>query len=170
MAISPTEEGGVPTKASKVTLREVTKDNWRAVIELRVVPGQEGSVSPNSASLCEAHYSEDAWVRAIYADETPVGFLMMSIWPPESWYSVWRFMIDARYQRLGFGRLAIRLAISHVRENYPDANLIRLMATGPEGSDKVSSENAPYNFYLGLGFKGIGPIGDDGQIEMGVGL
>ncbi|KAK3181807.1 hypothetical protein K4F52_006874 [Lecanicillium sp. MT-2017a] len=166
---TPTADAAI-TRASKVTLRIITKDNWRAVIDLQVAPGQEANVSANARSLCEAHYSEDAWFRAIYADETPVGFLMMSIWPPEPWYCIWRFMIDARYQRLGFGRQAVKLAIAHVRENHPDAKLIRLMATGPKGTEKVSPENAPYNFYLGLGFKDIEPIDERGQIEMGLEL
>ena len=72
-------------------------------------------------SMLEAHYSEDAWMRAVYADETLVGFLMMAIWPPTDGYYIWRFMIDQRYQKLGFGRTVVGMAIQHVKNNYPQA-------------------------------------------------
>ncbi|KAL6850771.1 hypothetical protein ACO1O0_007897 [Amphichorda felina] len=164
------------TKASTVTLRVIDKDNWRAVASLTMLEGQEGNVSPNVSSLCESHYSEDAWVRAIYADETPVGFLMMSIWDPEEWYSIWRFMIDHRYQRLGFGRTAVRLAIEHIRQNHPQGKIIRLMSTGPNGKKDipgkkdVPAEHSPYNFYSSLGFRDMTGEEENGQYEMSLDL
>ncbi|KAJ3485395.1 hypothetical protein NLG97_g6824 [Lecanicillium saksenae] len=166
----------IPTASSKVSLREVTKDNWRAVIDLDMLDAQRGNVSSNARSLCESHYAEDAWVRAIYADETPVGFLMMSIWDPEEWYSIWRFMIDHRYQGLGYGATAMRLAIEHVRTNHPAAKLIRLMSASPEGKSerdhkpKVDAKHSPYKFYYKLGFRDIEPIDEYGEIEMGLDL
>ena len=71
----------------------------------------------NPMSMLEAHYSEDAWMRAVYADETLVGFLMMAIWPPTDGYYIWRFMIDQRYQKLGFGRTVVGMAIQHIGYN-----------------------------------------------------
>lgn len=167
MTASNTDTSPV-SKSSTVTLREITKDNWRAVIDLKVAEGQEGNVSPNVKSLCESHYSEDAWVRAIYADETAVGFLMMSIWPPEPWYCIWRFMIDERYQKLGFGRQSILLAKKYIQETYPEARLLRLLSTGPEGKKDVPKEHSPYNFYYSLGFREIEPMEPNGQVDMGM--
>lgn len=158
------------TKDSTVTLREINKNNWRAVIELSVLEGQQGNVSPNVKPLCEAHYSEDAWVRDIYADETPVGFLMMSIWDRDEWYAIWRFMIDHRYQRLGFGKASVKLAIEHVRKNHPHGKLMRLMSTGPEGKSNVPAEHSPYNFYASLGFTKTTGEDENGQFEMGLDL
>jgi diamine N-acetyltransferase len=162
------------TKSSTVTLRVIDKENWRAITQLEVLEEQQGNVSSNAMSLCESHYSEDAWVRAIYADETPVGFLMMSIWDPEKWYYIWRFMIDHRYQRLGFGSAAVKLAIRHVRESHPQAEMIGLMATSPNGKKNVVGkkdvppEHSPYNFYASLGWKDIKDVDENGQIEMGL--
>ncbi|KAF9159182.1 hypothetical protein DFQ26_006844 [Actinomortierella ambigua] len=159
------------TKDSTVTLREITRDNWRAITELTVHEGQQGNVTSNVHSLCESHYAEDAWVRAVYADETPVGFLMMSIWDPESWYAIWRFMIDQRYQGFGYGRRAIQLAIAHLREHHPQAKLLRLMSTGPEGKKgKVEPKDSPYQFYSALGWKDMSDVDEDGEIEMGLDL
>lgn len=159
-----------PSKASTVTLREITKDDWRAITQLAPFPSQSANVSTNAMSLVEAHYSFDAWFRAIYADETPVGFLMMSIWDPEDWYCIWRFMIDARYQKMGFGRQAILLAIEHVKTNHPQAKLLRLMSASPDGKKGTLPEDSPYKLYASLGFKDIAEIDERGEIEMGMDL
>ncbi|KAJ2975566.1 hypothetical protein NQ176_g5449 [Zarea fungicola] len=174
MAAEQKTELPAPDSKSKISLRDISKDNWRAVIDLDLLDGQRGNVSSNARSLCEAHYSDDAWVRAVYADETPIGFLMMSIWDPEEWYAIWRFMIDHRYQGLGFGSQAMQLAIAHVRANHPGAKLIRLMSASPEGKDwrdgkpGVEAKYSPYKFYHKLGFRDIEPIDEYGEIEMGL--
>ncbi|KAF9955549.1 hypothetical protein BGZ70_010188 [Mortierella alpina] len=164
--LSETTPLAPPTRDSTITLREITKENWRAITDLRVAASQTTIVASNLKSLCESHYSEDAWARGIYADETPVGFLMMSLWEPEDWYAVWRFMIDEKYQGLGYGRKSMLLAIAHVKETYADAKQIRLMSIGPEGRKDVSAKDSPYNFYLGLGFKPEGEFTEDGEKDM----
>lgn len=175
-ATSEAAEPPGPTARSKITIREITKDNWRVVVDLDMLEAQRGNVSSNARSLCESHYSEDAWVRAVYADETPVGFLMMSIWDRDEWYSIWRFMIDHRYQSLGYGAKAMRLAIEHVRTNHAGAKLIRLISASPEGKPqhdgkpRVDAKYSPYKFYYKLGFRDIEPINGHGEIEMGLDL
>ncbi|KAF9959840.1 hypothetical protein BGZ72_008614 [Mortierella alpina] len=155
-----------PTRDSTVTLREITKENWRAITDLKVAPSQEQILATNLKSLCESHYAEDAWIRGVYADETPVGLLLMSLWTPDDWYAVWRFMIDEKYQGLGYGRRTIQLAIAHVKETYPDAKQIRLNSVGPEGRKDVAAKDSPYNFYAGLGFKPVGEYDEDGETDM----
>ncbi len=61
-----------------VSLREVTKDTVRTIIRLKVAPAQEHFVASNAFSIAEAHFSDIAWFRAIYAGETPVGFIMLA--------------------------------------------------------------------------------------------
>ena len=52
----------------------------RDVLKLKVTEAQNQFVAPNTVSIAQAHfYPEKAWFRAIYADETAVGFLMISI-------------------------------------------------------------------------------------------
>ena len=67
-------------KTSVVTLREITKSTVRTVSLLDVAPGQEGLVAPNAFSIAQAHFHPEAWFRAIYADETPIGFAMLEDW------------------------------------------------------------------------------------------
>ena len=67
------------TPDSAVSLREVTRENLKAVLHLKVDPSQEHLVADNATSIAQAHfYPEIAWFRAIYADETPVGIMLLS--------------------------------------------------------------------------------------------
>ena len=155
---------------STITLREITEDNWRATANLRVSPAQEGNLAHNPMSMLEAHYSEDAWMRAVYADETLVGFLMMAIWPPTDGYYIWRFMIDQQYQKLGFGRTVVGMAIRHVKDNYPQAKRLGVMSTPKEGKGKVEAQHSPYEFYVKLGFRQTEEPDEDGEVMMMIDL
>ena len=66
-------------KNSIVTLREVTRENFREILKLEVASSQKKFVAPNAYSIAQAYFEREiAWFRAIYADETLVGFLMHS--------------------------------------------------------------------------------------------
>ncbi|MFV1962630.1 MAG: GNAT family N-acetyltransferase, partial [Acidimicrobiia bacterium] len=47
-------------------------------------------------------------------DNTPVGFVMLDDDEHTQRYFLWRFMIDERYQRMGFGRSAMNLIHEYV--------------------------------------------------------
>ncbi|MEO0588675.1 MAG: GNAT family N-acetyltransferase, partial [Planctomycetota bacterium] len=104
-----------------VTLRPVTPDNVYAVVCLKVGPDQQGTVATNSNSLAEAYvYGDRAWPRAIYAGDTPVGFLMLDLVGPDhpeaedgrASYFLWRLMVDAEHQGRGYGTAALRLVVA----------------------------------------------------------
>lgn len=137
---------------SSITLRPVTKENGRDVIKLKVAPEQEQFVAPNAVSLAQAHLEKAAWYRAIYADETPVGFMMLYDDPVEPEYFLWRLMIDQRYQGMGFGRQAIKLLIDYVKMR-PGATELKVSHGEGEGS--------PAPFYASLGFEYTGDKIDD---------
>ncbi len=67
------------TGDTAVSLREITRKTVWSVVDLKVAPEQERFVAPNTDSLLEALFAPEAWFRAIYAGETPVGFLMVSV-------------------------------------------------------------------------------------------
>ena len=103
----------------RVTLREITHENFASILDLKV-SDQQKSVYPrsNAYSIVEAHYPPDedpVWLRAIYADETPVGFLMTSEDPKQGDYFLWRLMIDERFQGKGYGQKAVRLLIERIK-------------------------------------------------------
>ena len=83
-----------------VHFREVTRDNLREVLHLKVAPEQERFVASNAVSIAQAYfYRDQAWFRALYAGDTPVGFLMLDDEPAKPRYTLWRFMIDTRHHR-----------------------------------------------------------------------
>ena len=148
MADSPEEQ----SPRSTVTLREIDGDTVRTICNLSVRPDQQKFVAPNAVSIAQAHFSKHAWFRAVYADDTPVGFLMLEDRPEKPEYYLWRFMIDARYQRMGFGRRAMELVIEHVRTR-PNATEFITSA--------VQADGGPQPFYESLGFEATGEYEDD---------
>lgn len=139
---------------STVSLREITEETLRPILRLKVTPQQEKFVASNAVSIAQAYFHRDnAWFRAIYADETPVGFLMLDDRPSEASYFLWRFMIDARYQKFGFGRRAIELLIEHVKTR-PNAKELGVSCV-PEG------DGSPCPFYEKLGFVYTGEKDED---------
>ena len=71
----------MPTPQSQVTLKEITADTVRTICNLSVREDQKKFVAPNAVSIAQAYFSEYAWFRAIYADETPIGFVMLEEQP-----------------------------------------------------------------------------------------
>ena len=113
----------IPTSAeAKVSLREISASTVRAVTDLRVAPEQEGYVASNAVSIAQAYFHrEEAWFRSIHAEDLLIGFVMLRdatlLTPPPvpAQLSLWRFMIDRRYQGVGFGRKALELVVEHAR-------------------------------------------------------
>jgi diamine N-acetyltransferase len=137
----------VPCINADITLREVTRDTVWVVCSLHVSKEQEQFVAPNAFSIAQAYFSREAWFRAIYADETPVGFVMLKQVPEMGSYYLWRFMIDEGYQKMGYGRRALQLVIEHVR-SMPLTNELTLSYHKGDGS--------PQPFYEKLGFRDTG--------------
>lgn len=140
----------------QVSLREVTKDNINAVLRLQVHKNQEQFVANNAWSIAQGTYSELSWFRAIYADDDPVGFVMLELNPAKDEYWVWRFMIDAQHQGKGYGRNALQLIIEFVR-NKTQAKELHLSYVPADGSAGP--------FYERLGFVETGKV-EEGENVM----
>jgi diamine N-acetyltransferase len=131
-----------------ITLREITQENFKDIIALKVTDEQEKFVTSNAVSLAQAHfYPEVAWFRAIYADETPVGFVMLEDDPINASYFLWRFMIDARFQKCGFGQRALELLIEHVKTP-PGAKTLLTSCVPGEGSPGIFYEKQGFVYTL----------------------
>ena len=146
---------GPMAQASDVQLREIDAKTLHPILKLKVKSGQEHFVAPNSVSISEAHFSDAAWFRGIYAGDEPVGFVMLALDPAKPEFDIWRFMIDARYQGKGYGHRAMELIIEHMKSE--GAKEIFLGVVPGEGSAQP--------FYAKLGFEPTGEI-DDGEIIM----
>lgn len=141
-----------------VTLQDITKENLIQILELKVAVAQEKFVATNAISIAQAHfYPEVAWFRAIYADDQPIGFVMLEDDPLKASYCLWRFMIDIQYQQHGFGRRALELVFEYVKTR-PGAKAIMTSCMPGEGS--------PGAFYEKMGFTYTGETDEDGELMM----
>lgn len=111
-------------------LKPVTKHNYMTVVDLKVLPHQEGFVAPNWLSLLEANYESDKYPFAVYDKGDVVGFLMCSYYPADKAYPVdswWleRFMIDKEAQGKGLGKQALALFLKGYKP-HEDVDELRL--------------------------------------------
>ena len=82
-----------------VELREITKDNLEEVLALSIYEHQENYVSSTAYSLAQAYaYRDTAFPFAVYADNTIVGFIMLGYYEARNQYTLWKFLIDKKYQ------------------------------------------------------------------------
>ncbi|MGF1524474.1 MAG: GNAT family N-acetyltransferase [Leptolyngbyaceae cyanobacterium] len=141
-----------------VTLREITADTVHQITDLTVKQDQKHFVASNAVSLAQALFHEEAWYRAIYEDESPAGFVMLydetlrTDPPAEPKISLWRFMVDAQFQRRGIGKAALELVIDYVRSRGVFTSLTTSYVPGPGCAEA---------FYRGHGFCPNGEMDED---------
>jgi diamine N-acetyltransferase len=140
-----------------VSLRPLSESNREAAEALRVAPGQEGFVSSVAASLREAAEHPDAhalyWV--VYADDAPVGFVMIAdevSGPDYIPHYLWKLLVDERHQRQGYGTATLDLVVAYFRGR-PGVEALTTSAGQGDGS--------PIAFYERYGFARTGETHGD---------
>ena len=117
--------------ALMISLRQITKENIDEVMSLRVNDEQKTFVSTNSESLAQAYvYRETAWPFAVYEDDTLVGFIMMGYYDAKQYYTLWKFMIDEKYQNKGYGRQALKLGLDFIKDKFGQVDIYTGVAVG----------------------------------------
>ena len=114
-------------------LEQLDAKNVWDILDLKVKKSQKRFIAPNDISIIEAHIAADTECRAfpfgVSNGKRTVGFLMVGYngaamfglcdeKPPEAFknnYSIWRLMIDKRYQGKGYGKEAVKLALDFIR-------------------------------------------------------
>ena len=146
-----------------VSLQEVNASTVRSITCLRVAPEQENYVASNAVSIAEAYFHREAWFRSIHSDGVPVGFVMLrdstllDPAPTPSQLSLWRFMIDSRFQKAGLGRKALELVAAHAR-NRPGVSAMH--------TSYVAGPYSPADFYLSFGFRHTGETKSNGEVGL----
>ncbi len=103
---------------ANITLRPITNQNFKEVIQLKVNEDETKFVAPNAYSIAQAYVEHGAYPMAIYADEKPVGFTMYGQFEEdEGDYWIARLMVDKNHRRQGYGEAAMRIAIDEMRRN-----------------------------------------------------
>ena len=110
-------------------LEQVNGKNVWDILKLTVEENQKNFVANNDISIIEAYTAITAngyaFPFGIYENETPVGFLMIGFDIDDYWddapsiakgnYNLWRLMIDKAYQRRGYGKEAVQLALDFIK-------------------------------------------------------
>ena len=73
-------------------------------------------MASNANSIADAYVERWLCPLAIYADDELVGFTMYGPEPETARWWIMRLMIDARFQRRGYGRAAMLALIELMRE------------------------------------------------------
>lgn len=154
-----------------ITLRKITLDNRRAIFNLEVTDEQRRYVASNLSSVASCYVLATnggaPFPFAIYADEQPVGFVMITYQMTgyelpsfaEDSYCILRLMIDKRHQNRGYGRDAMKEIVAFIR-------------TCPAGPAKYcwipyKEENiAAKKLYESFGFRNSGEIIEGEQITV----
>ncbi len=136
-----------------VELRKITEDNYEEILALQVSEHQKGFVSAVAYSLAQAWvYRETAFPFAIYENKVPVGFVMLGYYKPKNQYTLWKLLIDKRYQNNGYGKEALQLAIRYLVETF-EANEI---FTGVALGNTIAK-----HLYKSIGFVETGVVEDN---------
>ena len=133
-----------------VKLKEIAAENFDAVINLKVKENQKAFVSSVRHSLAQAWlYKENAFPFAVYEDDIPVGFVMLGFYEARNQYTLWKFLIDEKFQNKGIGRKALKLALIYLRDN--------LQANEVYTGVSLGNEKAKH-LYISEGFEPTGLI------------
>ncbi len=140
-----------------VQLKPVTQENLGAVLELKVAENQETFVSSTAESLAQAYvYTDTAFPFAVYDDGNPVGFIMLGYYEEKKYYTLWKLLIDRKYQGRGYGRKALELGIAFLKERFHVTEIYTGVLPG---------NNVAKSLYHSVGFKDTG-LFENGMEEL----
>ena len=95
-------------------LREITADNWRAVVGIEPRGDQRRFVASVAYYLNLCHYGGVWQPVALYVGDKPVGFAMWGYDAEEDSHWIGGLVIDAKHQGRGYGRGAMEAVLDHL--------------------------------------------------------
>lgn len=144
-----------------LNIRPVTKDNWRAIVELKPLTDQEKYITSNAESLLESFYeTRYNWsVFGLFKEEYPIGFTMIGAFNAEKEY-IWldRFMIDGQFQGKGYGKKFLQLIVDYIQSKWQVKDIVLSI---------VKENNQAKKLYETIGFIDTGRIDEEnGELVM----
>ena len=131
-----------------IELKPITKDNLEDILALDVREEQKSFVSSTACALAQAYvYQKTAFPFAVYADNIPVGFIMMGYYEQKSQYTLWKLMIDKNHQGKGYGREALKQGVQYLKDTFDVSEIYAGVTFG---------NTAAKSLYLSFGFKETG--------------
>ncbi|MGO1369200.1 MAG: GNAT family N-acetyltransferase [Senegalia sp. (in: firmicutes)] len=95
-----------------INLRNITNDNWIECIKLTTNKNNthtvfEEYIASNALSLAQSKVQEGWDTKAIYNNETMVGFAMYGYSYDYNFFEICRLMIDYKFQGCGYGKASL---------------------------------------------------------------
>ena len=138
-------------------LVELTRDNFSEVIELELYDSQKKYSESNLYIIAESKFSPSCQHSAIYLSDKVVGFLEYEYGESDidkDYCTIWRFMIDKKYQGSGIGKAAFGLLLKTIK-SHGRCNLVDIYY---EPENIVAKK-----LYASYGFREVGER-DDGTV------
>ncbi len=140
-----------------ISLREITPENFKQCVSLKVAEGQEKFVASNVMSIAQSKIYPTHLPFAVYNGEEMVGFVLYGLDTDDNRFYLGRLMIDEKFQGKGYGRAATLEVIKRLKK-VEDCKEIYLSFV-PE------NKNAE-KLYESIGFERTGELDEDGEIVM----
>lgn len=147
---------------AEISLREVTRENWRVALQLTVRSEQQRFISGYAPivaiALAKAYIRPDGctWKPyAFYLKGEMIGFVVLA-YESRSKRNYWlyHFFVDQRYQGQGYGKQAMRVFLRFFQAQYPQCEVLQLT---------VHPENVgAQHLYRSVGFQ---PTGEEIDAE-----
>jgi diamine N-acetyltransferase len=141
----------------KVSLREITPENFKECVNLKVADSQASFVASNVMSIAQAKIYSTAQPLAVYADEKLVGFVMYGFDTDEQHFYLGRLMIDEKYQGKGFGKAATLEVIERMKKIEDCREIYLSFVPENTGAEKL---------YRSVGFERTGKTSESGEVVM----
>lgn len=120
-----------------ISFREIDKTNYNECVTLKVGKHQTNYVANNAFSLVQAFYEDELYPLGIYAGDEMVGFLLYDYDQEIDGWSFSRFMIDSKFQNMGFGSKALGKFLEFFHIEFPDEDLYTSVETDNEIAIKL---------------------------------
>lgn len=152
-----------------IRFEKVTPENFEDVIDLKLRDDQIGFLENNLYSLAESKVFDYLEPRAIYDDDTLIGFILYyyqpdgvarQMGPGEGKHEIHsggmdyiyfkRLMLDEKYQGKGLGRASMVAALEYFKAEYPKAGFVELM--------HYMDNDTGASLYESVGFESTGEV------------
>lgn len=140
-----------------VRLKKIDVENYQDCLNLKVTAEQSAFIESNAVSLAEAWvFPYSAIPLAIYWNNKPVGFIMLSYDSEAEHYGIWRLMIDYRFQGLGLAKSALEEAIDYMSKEFRAEEIYTTIKADNEAARQL---------FVDFGFKKIRET-EEGEVVM----
>lgn len=87
-------------------------DLWFATVDCQLASGQEDYVNPAGFSIGRAYLCPQDNLPCVICkpDGERIGYIVLRIWPGEGCGFNWSYYLDKRFQGMGYGKAAAKLA------------------------------------------------------------